>query len=71
MIQYSILQVYTPEEEVVYEQIEYNGYNVLACKTPEGYVLERIYSTNPSDFLDSHMQPGAILENRLINRIIQ
>ncbi|MEG0014498.1 MAG: YlzJ-like family protein [Cellulosilyticaceae bacterium] len=71
MIQYSILPVYTPEEEVAYNQIEYNGYNVLACKTEQGYVLERIYSTNPSDFLKSDMQPGAILENRLINRIIQ
>lgn len=71
MIQYSIMPVYTPEEELVYEQIEYNGYNVLACKTAQGYVLERIYSTNPIDFLDSTLQPGTLLENRLINRIIQ
>lgn len=71
MIQYSILPIYIPEEELAYEQIEYNGYNVLACKTAQGYILERIYSTNPSDFLNSTMQPGTLLENRLINRIIQ
>lgn len=71
MILYSVMPIYTPEEELTYEQIEYNGHNVLACKTAQGYVLERIYSTNPSDFLDTTMQPGMLLENRLINRIIQ
>lgn len=71
MIQYSVLPIYTEEQEVAYEQIEYNGYSVLACKTPQGYILERIYSTNPADFLDTTMQPGSLLENRLINRIIQ
>ena len=68
---YSILPVYTEEEQLTYEQIEYKGQVVLACKTEQGYVLERIYSTDPGDYLDSDLQPGVLLENRLINRIVQ
>ncbi len=63
---YSVAPIYGLEEVVEYQEIEYNGYRVLACKTQEGYILERIYSTNPQDFLREDLRPGKILENALI-----
>lgn len=72
MSHYSILPIYTPEEEnCTYNVLDYNGHQVLACKTDEGYILARIYSSNPSDFLLESLQPGTLLENNLINKIIQ
>lgn len=68
---YSIAPIYGLDLPVEYEQIEYNGFEVLACKTPEGYVLERLYSTNPQDFLRSDLQPGKLLENALIKQASQ
>ncbi len=63
---YSVAPIYGMEEELVYEEVEYDGHHVLACKTEVGYVLERVYSTNPQDFLSKDMYPGKILENALI-----
>ncbi len=63
---YSVAPIYGLEEVVEYQELEYNGYRVLACKTQEGYILERIYSTNPQDFLREDLRPGKILENALI-----
>ncbi len=63
---YSVAPIYGIDEDVVYEEIEYAGYHVLACKTESGYVLERVYSTDPQDFLLKDMYPGKILENALI-----
>ena len=63
---YSIAPVYGLDEPVEYVELNYNGYEVLACKTAEGYRLERIYSTNPLDFLKADLCPGKILENALI-----
>lgn len=63
---YSVAPIYGLEEVVEYQEIEYNGYRVLACKTQAGYILERIYSTNPQDFLREDLRPGKILENALI-----
>lgn len=72
MAHYSILPVYTPEEEACcYEVLDYDGHEVLACKTEYGYILDRIYSSNPSDFLIDSLQPGTLLQNSLINKIIQ
>lgn len=68
---YSIAPIYGLDHLVEYEQIEYNGFEVLACKTPEGYVLERLYSTNPHDFLRADLQPGKLLENALIKQASQ
>lgn len=68
---YSIAPIYGLDLPVEYEQIEYNGIEVLACKTAEGYILERIYSTNPQDFLRGDMQPGKLLENALIKQACQ
>lgn len=65
-MQYSILPIQGLENPVEYCEIEYDGYLVLACKTPEGYRLQQLYSTNPSDFLKPNLQPGILLENRLI-----
>lgn len=66
MMMYSVAPIYGLDEIVEYQEIEYNGYHVLACKTPAGYILERIYSTNPQDFLKEDLRPGKILENALI-----
>lgn len=69
---YSILPIFVPEEqEPLYEAIDYKGYQVLACKTETGYVLERVYSTNPKDFLNPELTPGSVLENSFVNKIIQ
>lgn len=68
---YSIAPIYGLDQTVEYEQVEYNGFEVLACKTPEGYVLERLYSTNPQDFLRADLQPGKLLENALIKQACQ
>lgn len=63
---YSVGTIYGLDEVIEYVELEYNGYQVLACKVPDGYRLERIYSTNPKDFLKTDLQPGKILENALI-----
>lgn len=63
---YSVAPIYGLEEKVEYEELEYNGYHVLASKREGVYTLERIYSTNPQDFLNEALCPGKILENALI-----
>lgn len=68
---YSIAPVYGLELPVEYVQVEYNGFEVLACKTEGGYILERVYSTNPQDFLRADLQPGKLLENALIKQSCQ
>lgn len=54
---------------VEYTQLEYTGVEVLAYKSDVGYVLERVYSTNPQDFLRPDLQPGMLLENSLIKLV--
>ena len=72
MAYYSILPIYMPEEQAPeYEMLDYNGLQVLACKTENGYILDRIYSSNPNDFLIDTLQPGTSLQNNLINKIIR
>lgn len=63
---YSIAPVYGLDKPLEYVELNYNGFDVLACKTEEGYRLERVYSTNPQDFLREDLCPGKILENALI-----
>lgn len=63
---YSVAPIYGLELPVEYVQVEYEGFEVLACKTEVGYILERIYSTNPQDFMRADLQPGKLLENALI-----
>ena len=65
---YSIAPIYGLESPSEYVQLEYQGLEVLACKTEEGYRLERIFSTNPDDFLKTDLQPGKLLENALIKQ---
>ena len=72
MAHYAILPIYEPEQDPPsYEEINYKGHQVLACKTEMGYVLERVYSTDPKDFMNPDLLPGCILENSSINKIIQ
>ena len=68
---YSIAPIYGLETPVEYVQIEYEGFEVLACKTEAGYILERVYSTNPQDFIRTDLQPGKLLENALIKQPCQ
>lgn len=68
---YSVAPIYGLESPVEYVQVEYQGFEVLACKTEAGYVLERVYSTNPQDFLRADLQPGKLLENALIKQPCQ
>lgn len=63
---YSVAPVYGLDEPTQYVELNYDGIDILACKTIEGYVVERIYSTNPNDFLKINLQPGTLLENALI-----
>ena len=53
--------------DVTYEEITYKDQLVL-IKTIDGVqILERLYSTNPLDYLNPELQPGTILQNPLIN----
>ncbi len=63
---YSILPVYEPpenEKQPIYTELSYKGVNLLVCETEGGQVVERIYSTNPQDFLNPIISPGVVLEN--------
>ena len=71
MMYYSIAPIYGLEEPVEYVELDYNGQSVLACKTCDGYILERIFSTNPKDYLREDLKPGKLLENGLIKQIIK
>lgn len=61
---YSIAPVYGLDTPIEYMECTYNGIEILACKSESGYVLERIYSTNPKDYFS--LQPGQILDDTLI-----
>ena len=65
---YSILPINEEMDlKVTYEEITYKDQLVLV-KTIDGVqTLERLYSTNPFDFLNPELQPGTILQNPLIN----
>ncbi len=70
MALYSILPVTEDVEKVDYVQLDYNGHNVLAAVTPEGYKLERLVCEDYSNYLDEGLQPGSLLDSRLINNIM-
>lgn len=69
MIQYSILPVYYQEEASPYVEVEYAGHHVLAYQAEYGYILERVFSTDPKDFSDPQLTPGILLENSLIKKV--
>lgn len=66
---YSVAPIIGLDSPVEYVQLEYAGMEVLAYKSELGYVLERIYSTNPMDYLRPDLQPGRLLDNSLIKLI--
>ncbi|PHV70645.1 hypothetical protein CS063_08920 [Sporanaerobium hydrogeniformans] len=68
---YSIAPLYGLDEPVEYVEIDYEGYRLLACKTQDGYVVERLYSTNPKDYLKQNLYPGQLLQNNLIKQFIK
>jgi len=68
---YSVASIYGLEEPVEYVELDYKGHSVLACKAYDGYILERVYSTNPKDYLRDDLKPGKLLENNLIKQIIR
>lgn len=67
---YSILPVLQPEETVQYVELNYNGCDVLAVVTEEGYKMERLYSSDYTNFLDEKFMPGTLLDVRLINSTV-
>lgn len=69
---YAILPIYMPDEAPpVYEEVMYKGHQLLACKTEAGYIVERLYSTDPKDYLNDELIPGAVLEKCCINKVVQ
>lgn len=66
---YSVAPIVGLDVPVEYAQIDYGGIEVLAYKSEVGYVLERVYSTDPKDFLRPDLQPGTLLENSLIKLV--
>ena len=65
---YSVLPIdYSMDSNIEYEEITYKNQLVLTRIENNIQTIERIYSTNPKDFLDPKFQPGTILENPLIN----
>lgn len=65
---YSVLPIdESTNYDISYEEIIYKDQLILTKNIDGIRVVERIYSSNPLDFLDPHLQPGAILQNSLIN----
>lgn len=52
---------------VEYKEVMYKNQLVLVKNINGIQMLERLYSTNPTDYLNPDFQPGTILENPLIN----
>lgn len=52
---------------VEYKEVMYKNQLVLVKNINGIQMLERLYSTNPKDYLNPDFQPGTILENPLIN----
>ena len=65
---YSILPIdQSMDQDIVYEEIIYKDQLVLIKTVGNIQSIERLYSTNPTDFLNPDLQPGTILQNPLIN----
>lgn len=65
---YSILPIDQGiDSEVKYEEITYKGQLILTKTVGDVQTIERLYSTNPLDYLNSQLQPGTIVTNPLIN----
>ncbi len=66
---YSILAIDNSElADVKYEEVTYKNQLILTKIIGDTQIIERIYSTNPLDYLNPELQPGTILQNPLINR---
>ncbi|NLI89829.1 MAG: hypothetical protein GX366_05420 [Epulopiscium sp.] len=65
---YSILPIDDKQnQQIEYQEVIYKN-QLLLTRTINGtQTIERLYSTNPEDFLNPDFQPGTILENPLIN----
>ena len=65
---YSILPIdYSEDINARYEEIMYKDQLILTKIVDHVQTIERLYSTNPSDYLNPKLQPGTILQNPLIN----
>ncbi len=64
---YSILPIIYPEESPEYVELQYNGCNVLARVSDEGYILERLHSYDYMDFMNNDFAPGTLLNSTLID----
>ncbi len=59
---YSILPIdETIDQDITYEEITYKN-KLMLVKTINGIqTIERLYSTNPVDFLNPQLQPGVLM----------
>lgn len=64
---YSILPIDETDQDIKYQEVIYKDQLVLTRIVNNIQSIERIYSTNPHDFLNPALQPGTILQNPLIN----
>lgn len=60
--------VFNPAEPApTYEELNYNGTNMLVEKlSPTQCRIVRLLSTNPADYLRPDIQPGVVLNYRLL-----
>ena len=53
------------DEKQKYEEIEYNGKKVIAKILENGdYVIERLISTDVSDYVNENLMPGNIISKK-------
>ncbi|WP_305767751.1 YlzJ-like family protein [Candidatus Epulonipiscium viviparus] len=64
---YSILPVMPSVEIIEYVELSYNGCDILAVVTDEGYKIERLYSCDYTKFMDETFAPGTLLNSKLID----
>lgn len=66
---YSILSIDENfDKDIQYEEMMYKDKHILIKNIDGIQILERLYSTDPYDYLNPEFQPGTILQNPLINK---
>ena len=63
MILHSIapLSLLLPEgQEPLQETLPVNGALLQGRRVPEGFLIDRLISTNPADYLDTRYMPGSV-----------
>lgn len=50
------------DDDTTYKQINYMGCEMIVKDSGDKYIVERLLSTDPQDYLNEKFQPGAIIE---------